>query len=516
MTTTATPAAERATEGREPGTAGRGFQRAFSYDLSRPLAFAVLALAYVAARLPFIDNGFGTKPDAWRIALTGWWLWKHHEFYPSRLPGYPLPELGYAAVVRGGWLATNSLAIAVSLLGLWFFARIVRKVELPNAALLVVGFAFQPLLWINTMNTMDYTWALTWILGCYYFLVSRHTALAGIMLGLAIASRLPSAAMLVPAAVYLWRDGKRGELRDFVVWAAVVPMILFLPIVWKYGPDFLSFYDAKVGYRTVIRLLAKDSFGLLGTLALGAGVLLSWPRLAKLPGDIARDKHVMVWSLVVLLYTVVFLRLPHEAAYLLPLFPFGFLLIGRYFRTGVLAGVIGVMLLASFVDLTTRNHEVALSSFKELRLGQGMLLSNRDTMEAQLSFVRDIERTQVPDHSVVMIGFAYPQFAYLNRDRLQLGLLEKDTTAISQLTDKGKAVDTQHLVTYVWLLDYATFQQYLAQHADIYYTLDAGRSTQALYNYRPGLYDRPPAASVKPIDVGRGPSGGRGTADTTR
>lgn len=516
MTTVATPADERAVPAQGAADAGRAWQRALAYDLSRPLAFAALALAYIAGRVPFIDNGFGTKPDAWRIALTGWWLWDRGEFYPSRLPGYPIPELGYATIIKGGWLATNSLTIAISLVGVWFFARIVRKVEVPNPALLVVGFAFQPLLWINTMNTMDYAWALTFILGCYYFLLSRNTALAGIMLGLAIGSRLPSAVMLLPAVVYLWRDGKGNELRDFIVWTVVVPMVAFLPIVWKYGPDFLTFYDAKVGYRTVIRLLAKDSLGLLGALALSVGVLLSLPRIAKLPGDIVRDKNVMVWSLAVVLYVIVFLRLPHEAAYLLPLFPFAFLLIGRYFKTAVLAGVIGVMLLTNFVDLTTKNHEVALSSFKELRLGQGMLLSNRDTMRTQLSFVRDIENTQVANNSVVLMGFAYPQFAYLNRNRLQLGLLEEDTSAISQLTDKGKAVDTKRLVTYVWLLDYKDFQRYLAQGASVYYTLDAGRSTHALYNYWPGLYDNPPAASVKAIDVGQGPSGGRGSADTTR
>ena len=91
-----------------------------------------MALAFVASRAPFIDNGYGTKPDAWRIALSGYWLWDHHEFYPSRLPGYPVPELSYALVVKGGWVATNSLTIAVSLLGLWFFANIVRELKMPN------------------------------------------------------------------------------------------------------------------------------------------------------------------------------------------------------------------------------------------------------------------------------------------------------------------------------------------------------------------------------------------------
>ena len=108
------------------------------------------------------------------------------------------------------------------------------------------------------------------------------------MLGLAIGSRLPSAVMLLPFTVYLVRDDRSDELRDFFVWTIVIPMLAFLPIIWTYGPDFLNFYDAQIGVRTVIRLLAKDAVGLIGALAIGLGVLVSLPRLAKLPRDFVK------------------------------------------------------------------------------------------------------------------------------------------------------------------------------------------------------------------------------------
>lgn len=489
-----------------PGALGR----IFDFDLSRPLAFAVLALAFIASRAPFIDNGYGTKPDAWRIALSGYWLWDNHEFYPSRLPGYPVPEFAYALVVKGGWVATNSLTIAVSLLGLWFFANIVRELKLPNPALIVVGFAFQPLLWINSMNTMDYAWALTFIMGAYYFLITEETGFAGLMLGLAIGSRLPSAAMLVPLAAYLVRDGRRDELRDFFVWTLVVPMLAFLPIAWTYGAGFLNFYDAKIGVRTVIRLLAKDSLGLIGAIGVGLGVLLSLPRLVKLPGDVLRDKHVMTWVLAIGCVGFVFFRLPHEAAYLIPLFPFAFLLIGRYFTRWVLAGTIAMMLMTSFADLTTTNHAVSVTSLSKLRLGQGMLLSNRDTQNAQFKYVHDIETYAIPDNAVVSIGFLYPQFAVLNRDRLKLGILEKDTSSISQLTDRGKAEDPRHQTTFVWLLEYKDFEKFQKRGVTFLYTQDAGISTAALHGYRLGVL------GGKVLDLGRTPSGSGGTARTDR
>jgi hypothetical protein len=101
------------------------------YDFSKPWRFAALALVYIASRAPFIGLGYGTDPDAWRVALSGYWFWEHHEFYPSRLPGYPLHEYASTLVIKGGSLATNSLTVAISILGLWFFARIADALNLP-------------------------------------------------------------------------------------------------------------------------------------------------------------------------------------------------------------------------------------------------------------------------------------------------------------------------------------------------------------------------------------------------
>ena len=71
-------------------------------------------------------------PGAWRYPDC--WLWDHHEFYPSRLPGYPVPELASAAVIKGGPVATNGLTVLISLVGLWFFARIVDEARTAEPA----------------------------------------------------------------------------------------------------------------------------------------------------------------------------------------------------------------------------------------------------------------------------------------------------------------------------------------------------------------------------------------------
>ena len=485
-------------------------ERVGSVDFTRPLAFAGLALAFVISRAPFLGIGYGTDPDAWRVALSGYWLWEHGEFYPSRLPGYPVPELASAAFIKGGALATNTLTMLVSLAGVWFFAGIARRVELPNRGLVVVAFAFTPLLWINSMTTMDYMWALTFLLASYYFLIGRNVFIAGVLLGLAIGSRSTTALMLLPLCMYLWRDDRRDEVRGFAVTALGVAMIAWVPIYWEYGTDFLNFYDSKVGYLNVLRLLGKDTLGLFGAMAVIAAALISLPRLIRLPGDALRDRHVGVWVLAIVVTAVSFARLPHEAAYLIPLYPFGFFLMARYFYRPTLAAALLVIVLAGFVDLTSPGDDITTEAFTNARLGKGLVLSNQETMQAQIDFVDELEALEIPDNTVVALGFAYPHFAMRNRDVLAVGILRRDEGAISQLSDAGKATNEERKIVYVWLLDWEDFQAYRSQGYTFMYTQDASRSTAGLYGFRPALF------GAKIIDLGRGPSGGTGAARTDR
>ena len=485
-------------------------ERALHLDFAQPLAFVTLALAVIVSRIPFINIGYGTDPDAWRVALTGYWLWDHGEYYPSRLPGYPVPELGSALVIKGGHLATNSLTLAVSLLGLWFFAAIARRIDLPNRGIAVIAFAFTPLLWINSMTTMDYMWALAFILGAYYFLLERNALAAGLMLGLAIGSRSTSALMFVPFAYYLLRDGRREDLRLFAVCAIGVAVVAWSPIYWEYGPRFLNFYDSKVGYLSVLRLLGKDCLGLLGAIAVIAATVVSLPRLARLPADLMRDKNVGVWVLAIAVTALAFARLPHEAAYLIPLYPFGFFLMAKYFHRWVFGAAVAVIILAGFVDLTSPGDEINSEAFTNAHLGRGLVLSNADTMRSQIDFTRELEAADIQNNTVISTGFVYPQLAVLFRNKYKIGILEKDKGSISQLSDKGKLEDPARHRLFVWLLDWDDYDRLRKQGYSFAYTQDAGRSTASLYDYRPALF------GAKLIDLGRGPSGGAGAARTDR
>ncbi len=485
--------------------------RLLETDFTQVRPFAILALVFLLVRLPFVNYGYGTDPDAWRVALTAHHFLETGDYFPSRLPGNPLHEVIITVFISGGWLAANIATALAALVGVYLFAKILKHHQLPYAGLVTIGFAFTPLLYINSISTMDYMWTLTFILAAYYSMVSGRSLWAGILIGLAIGCRLQSVILLPAFAFYLWRANDWREVFPMGFAAGGVAAICFSPVLTVYGLDFLNYYDAKVGYQDVIRLLGKEALGILGGLGVLAGAAISLPRLLKLPMEAWKDPVVGSWVVVIAIYFASFTRLPHEIAYLIPVFPFGFLIMSRYFTRLALCGTIAAIIFAGVLDITTESDAIGPSSFTTASIGRGLILSNAVTMDAQKDFADEIIKADIPDHSVVISGFIFPQLAERQRGSLDAKILQRDYGAISMLSDRGEAVDEERDIRYVWLLTYETFEALRSQGYNMYLVPDAAGGTAALYDYRPTLL----GASFLKLER-QSPSAGKGTASTDR
>ncbi len=485
-------------------------QRTLEYDFTRPLAFLALSVVYLAVRIPWLNLGYGTDPDAWRVALSAEHLLSHGEYLPSRLPGYPLHEFATVPLIRAGWVWTNLSTALISLVGVYIFAKLVAELNLRGRGVLTLTFAFAPLLWINSVITLDYMWALTFILASYWLAIRQRSALSGVALGLAVGFRLTSGAMALPLGFLLWKEKGQRDTAVFALWLAVVSLVAYLPVLATYGLDMFNYYDAALPWHIVLNRLAKDGLGVIGALAVLVGLALSARNLRNLPTDLRQDPQVLVWVAVIVLYFITFLQLPHEIAYLIPIFPFGLFFLSRYLRTRVMAAVAAVIILAGFVDVTSPGDTLNLHTFAEARIGPGMLLSDLDTLQSQMDFADEVRDYNVPPHSVVLTGFIYPEFAILNKDRLKLGILDRDYRAISMLSDQGEAVDEERDIHYVWLISYKKLLQYREQGYALYFVPDAARSSSAVFGYRPGYF------GTEMELAGERPATGKGAAPTDR
>ena len=206
-----------------------------------------LILLFILSRIPLLNLGFGVDPDSWRIANSAFDLRCLHIYNTSRFPGYPLPEYINSFIIDHGWVATNSVTMILSLLSVIFFARILKDLDVKNKGLLVLTYAFLPILWINSTNTMEYMWASTFIIVAWFFILKNRYTFAGLIMGLAIGSRITSAILIFPFFYLIWIKNRR--CRDcfyFIFPTITVSSLLFLPLFIQHGLKFLTYYPGNV------------------------------------------------------------------------------------------------------------------------------------------------------------------------------------------------------------------------------------------------------------------------------
>jgi hypothetical protein len=434
----------------------------FLLDFTRPKPAVGLALVYVLSRVPMLDLGYGAHADAWRVAITARWWWAHGAYYPSRLPGYPLHDLSATLLIRGGWRATNTATMLVSFAAVLLFAAIVKRHQLEPAGLLTLTFAFTPLLWITSTVTKDHLWTVCALLAAYLLLLDRRWLLAGLALGVAAGFRLTAVAMLLPLLLIVLRERNLGAAVRVTAAALATAIGAYAPVWARYGPGMFAFADFRPPWGAVARTLGVDAFSFLTMVGLAVTTVLSLPELRRLPLLVRRDVHLAGWLTAMLIVFAVFLRLPHEAAYLVPAVPFVLLAMARILRRPLLVVACAVIVAGGFVDVSTAAAAgwTSPAAVLHLRLEPGRVVVDRELRVQRMDIVREARAYPLPDHAVLTMGSDYPVMAELFHDELTLRFREAwDPRVIGPLTDITEAVDDRGR-TYVWLLTEGQVRRY--------------------------------------------------------
>ncbi len=426
----------------------------------------------MSLRLPLLGGGHGADTDAYRVVLSGQYLWQSGEYLPSRLPGFPLHDLLTALLLWGGPWLTNLSTTLAALAGVLVFARLARELRVPSAGLAVLGFAFTPYLVVTSTATYDYHVALTLVLAAYLAAIHRRPALSGVLLGLAAGFRLTSLLFLAPLAVLLLRERRPQALLVTGAVAGTVALICLLPVALPYRFRFLDFADSRVSPDGVIRVVGQWALGATGALTVLAALAANWRRVAALPGRAWREPHTGVWIAAVVVWAAAFLRLPVDLGYLVPVYPFGFLLLAVTLSRRWLAGVLAAIALAGFVDLDIqRLHnfdprvaaQTVRPSWRVAGIAHDQLARRR-----WARYARALPDAPVPSHSVVLTLGAFPDVAVLNWERLTYGMEQRDRRAISMISDNGRLTDADRDVIYLAVSEPAVLERYRAAGYALY------------------------------------------------
>jgi hypothetical protein len=301
------------------------------------LPFLLLGACVFVSRLPWIFTDYGADPDAYRVVAAAEKIAETGRYVESRLPGYPIHELGMALLVRGGPAATNGATAAFSAAAAVLMALIMRHVGVSHYLLGCLAFALAPVVYIASTSSIDYVWAMAFVLAATYAVLRVKPVSAGALMGVAVGCRLTSGIMVAPLAVLLWSSvgfrGRRfGAALTFGGVAAAVGLACFLPVWERHGLAFLTFTDLRT-YPPLSLVLSRAVTGVWGTVgtagwcAVLVMLLARRPRGWRLPSGAPR-RQLGLCLVAILLYVAAYVRLPLESGYLLPVVPFAVIGLG--------------------------------------------------------------------------------------------------------------------------------------------------------------------------------------------
>lgn len=372
-----------------------------------PLFFSVA----LASRLPLLGGGFGSDGDAWRNAVAALSMRELGHYVASRPPGFPVFETLLVPLVPAGWVATNALAAIAGVVASIVFFRIARTLETRSSFWLTFAFAFSPVLWVHTTQTMDYAVGLGLLLGSYLALLDRRYLLGGLLLALASGCRFTTGALVVPAVAMMMvrRDGRRN-IFVFLACFAVVTAVEYIPaalvfrsqesvqgVFWHVSRAHVTFS----GLSATLRLDAVFLFGKVGSiilvLSLAGKVLTEVFRGVRVRGrfvPVAGKPAIVYETGVVFVVALLYMLVPYEVEYLIPLFPFALLLVGRLLSRSLLI-VVAVLVVS---------EAMVTPLFDQRRFAAGRLFTEIDERRADLTATRALEQERPSEPTVFVVG----------------------------------------------------------------------------------------------------------------
>lgn len=321
----------------------------------------MLASVVLLSRMPFLFAGYGAEEDSWGLVQSTFAKHETGQYISSRFPGHPFEEDIYYLLYDASPFVYNFFSALFSAAAAVLFFLILKEHKIKSSFLSALAFAFVPVIYISGTCTIDYDWALAFILASYLCLLRSKVLFAGLCLGLATSTRLSSLAMLLPFFLHLLSWKRRVlSLKQWLLLAAAaitVTVVLYIPVIGHYGSGFLTFTDyfPRPAFPKMVFKGTLAVWGTLGMIALLIGITnVFMQRKAIVP-----DRPEIVWLAAVLVFLVGYILLPLKPGYMVPLVPFVLFFLFQHMNHGASRLFSWLMIISPFIfgiDLADRNR----------------------------------------------------------------------------------------------------------------------------------------------------------------
>ncbi len=317
-------------------------------------ALILLLVVVFLSRLPFLGAGYGLHWDAWGNARIAQEMFQTGEYKMIRVPGAPVYEVTIALLSWGGPWMLNGLSAVAGIACVGIFALLARRYGCRDWLLAAATFGFCNVLYVNSVTSKDFAFSCALVLLSTLLVAKNRPGAAGVVLGLAMGSRLTSGTMALPLALLLFQTSPDKDRVKRLIWFAtsttVVSLVVFIPAFLRYGFAFLTFY--KPVYYPPLSIVAHrgtvevwSALGCFGLLLAAIGTVVVWGRTSSVNNGSTRE--ALAWSSIILLHGTLYAVFPDQAGYFLPAVPFTILLLARFsprwlFRTFCVMVIAGV------------------------------------------------------------------------------------------------------------------------------------------------------------------------------
>ena len=374
-------------------------------------------IGVLLSRIPWLSSvSLGGDRDAWSTGLVAGKISQTFVYEASRLPGYPFVEI-FSSVFAGSpiWVF-NLLTAIMSALCATYFYLLLKQLHARLPLVFTFTFALSVTVFIESLQLMDYLWALTFIVASFYYSTKQKYFLSGLCLGLAVACRITSGAMVLPLLMLSYHNFKenRQTIIAFIVGGIVPVFLFFLPVFYTYGLSFFGYYgdNSQLSLRLVLRSVSVKLWGYPGAL----GLIIAFGYAFFFRKKVYDTKMISICLVVMVIYILAFLKLPHETAYLLPMVPFVLILLDRVVSNQwVLYLACGLVALSSFLNITPEGvfspvHDNYIT--KTEKVGR----SERIMQECK-TMAKDVEFVLIAKHYSPMFKYLYKEMYESNTYR---------------------------------------------------------------------------------------------------
>jgi hypothetical protein len=280
-------------------------------------------VAVLVLLVPLLFLGPGNDLDVANVFRSGRSIVLHHHYRPSRAPGAPVHETAVGVLDwLGGPRLTNLGSLVMAAVCAVALFTLLRREGVRNRGLLAIAVVvLNPWFIIAATSTVEYLWALAFVLLAANALRRDRAVLAGALGALSMGCRVGSGLLIVAMLLAEAFEG-RAARRRIVVTAAVATAGTVLMFVPSYLAAGSSLQFAQNDFTTstplvqVGRTLSKDLL-LLGPI----GLLVLLATVPALVATLRRWRSSWLLRFAapgLVLSQLLFLRFPWKMPHLLP------------------------------------------------------------------------------------------------------------------------------------------------------------------------------------------------------